>query len=113
MAVREHALFRRLDTPAEDAAKGGCYIWGGTGPCIDTGVLVEFEGNLTIGLGALREMAEVAGWSVCEEGEQLEREHAALTAENARLASEVADLTDQLTAVGVAVARAAAERNKS
>jgi hypothetical protein len=61
MATREHGLFRLLDHPAPDAAKGGCYVTYGTGPCVDTGVLIEFEGTLTLSTGTIKELAEVAG----------------------------------------------------
>jgi hypothetical protein len=107
MAIREHALFRRLDTPAKDSAQGGCYITHETGPCVDTGVLVEFEGTLTLSLGAIKELAEVAGFSVNEEAEQIERDIANLEEENARLREQLAEAKDALKSVGVAIAAAA------
>lgn len=110
MPIREHALFRRLDTPAGDAAKGSCYIYHTTGACVDTGVLIDFEGNLTIGLTALREMAEVAGFSFEEEGVALEQRNAFLERELAEAKEQLAEANSQLEAVGVAIARAAAAK---
>ena len=63
MAQREHGLYRLLERPAQDAAHGGCYIEGAQGACVDTGILIENEGTLTIGLHALVELCEVAGFS--------------------------------------------------
>lgn len=111
MAVREHGLFRRLDHPAVDAAKGGCYIYGDAGPCIDTGVLVEFEGTLTISLGALREMAEVAGFSINEEGIELERRNAELEKSLAEITLERDALLDTLS--GLEVAKQNARQRKA
>lgn len=104
--IREHALFRRLETPAGDSAQGGCYIYHSTGPCIDTGVLVEFEGNLTIGLAALYEMCGVAGWSVNQEAEELEAENAFLVESNRLLIERVTEAENHLEAVGLAMAHA-------
>ncbi len=91
MATREHGLFRRLDNPAPDAAKGGGYIYHGQGPCVDTGVLIDFEGTLTLTLNEIKELAEVAGFSLNEEAEAIEQENAYLQSENARLKAEIED----------------------
>ena len=107
MATRTHGLFRLLPTPAGDSAQGGCYIYHTTGPCIDTGVLIEFEGNLTLSLVALREMCEVAGFSFEEEGVKLEQRVAFLERELEQAKAELAEANEQLNAVGIAVARAA------
>lgn len=109
-AVRSHGLFRLVQTPAPDSAKGSCYIYHTTGPAIDTGVLIDFEGNLTIGLTALREMAEVAGFSFEEEGVALEQRNAFLERELAEAKEQLAEANSQLEAVGVAIARAAAAK---
>lgn len=109
MALREHAIYRRLETPAGDAAQGGCYLTRDTGPCVDTGALIYGEGTLTISLTALRELAEVAGWSVNEEAAELEKRNAELERENEQLKAEIEDMRGTIDAVGVAVARAAAE----
>lgn len=107
MATRDHGLFRKLDHPAPDAAKGGCYVTYGTGPCVDTGCLIDFEGTLTLSLGTIKELAEVAGFSVNEEGEELEKDNAFLKQRLAEKENEVAELSNQLDAVGLAVAHAA------
>lgn len=107
MAVREHGLFRKLDTPAPDAALGGCYITHDTGPCVDTGVLVEFEGTLTLSLNVIRELAEVAGFSVDAEALENERVISEQQRQIEVLTVDRNELRDQLDAVGVAVARAA------
>ena len=88
MATRTHGLFRKLDHPAADAALGGCYIFHSAGPCVDTGVLIDYEGTLTLSLEAIKELAEVAGFSVNEEALQLERDIAFLQEENRKLKAE-------------------------
>lgn len=103
MAVREHGLYRLLDTPAPDAALGGCYITHSTGPCVDTGVLVEFEGTLTLSIGVIKELAEVAGFSVNEEALKLELDNAHLQHRVTELEEEVARLNDIIIGVGRAV----------
>lgn len=103
MATREHGLFRYLDHPAGDAAKGGCYVSYGTGPCVDTGVLIEFEGTLTLSVNTIRELAEVAGFSVDAEALQHEKDIAHLTAENTRLTAELAEANDIIQAAGRAM----------
>lgn len=108
MTVREHALYRLLPRPAADAAQGGCYLTASQGPCIDTGVNIYMEGTLTLSLGALTEMCEVAGFSFNAEGRKLEAENAALQHELAAARAENADLNEQLDAVSLAMARAAA-----
>lgn len=113
MAVREHGLFRRLDTPASDAAQGGCYITHDAGPCVDTGILVYGEGTLTLSCNTIRELAEVAGFSVNEEAVQLEVDNANLEEENARQREEIAELNQQLVAVGLAIAHAAKSQKET
>lgn len=98
MAVREHGLFRLLDRPAPDAAKGGCYVTYGTGPCVDTGVLIAFEGTLTLSVGTIKELAEVAGFSVDAEAIQHEKDIAFLTQENQRLHALNKELRSELDA---------------
>lgn len=104
MAIREHALFRLLDNPAVDAAQGGCYISHVTGPCVDTGVLIEFEGMLTLSLNTIKELAEVAGFSVNEEGFKQEYENAWLKHRIEELEAEAEGLRDSLAGVGAAIA---------
>jgi hypothetical protein len=103
MATREHGLFRRLDTPAPDAAQGGCYVSHGTGPCVDTGVLIEFEGTLTLSVNTIRELAEVAGFSVDAEALQHEEDIAHLQHRVEELEAENAGLREDLNAVGRAI----------
>jgi hypothetical protein len=110
MAVRKHSLFRRLDHPAPDAAKGGCYVSYGNGPCVDTGVLIDFEGTLTLSINTIKELAEVAGFSVNEEGEALEVENAEQAHRITELEAQLQEANDQLDAVGLAVAHAAQVR---
>jgi hypothetical protein len=103
MAIREHGIFRLLERPAPDAALGGCYIYHSSGPCVDTGVLIDFEGTLTLSLVAIKELAEVAGMSVNEEGLQLEYENAWQAGRILQLEAERDTLLDQLSAIGTAV----------
>jgi hypothetical protein len=103
MTIREHGLFRRLDHPAPDAAQGGCYYSHGTGPCVDTGILIETEGTLTLSLNTIQELAEVAGFSVNTEGEALEAENAHLLHRIIELETENAELNEILIGVGRAV----------
>lgn len=105
MAVREHGLFRRLDHPAQDAALGGCYIYHDAGPCVDTGVLIEFEGTLTLSVNAIRELAEVAGFSVDAEALENERRIAELEHENAQLKARIKEQDDELDATASMVAK--------
>jgi hypothetical protein len=107
MAVREHGLFRLVDHPSPDVAKGGCYYSYDTGPGVDTGILIDFEGTLFFSLNTIKEMAEVAGFSVNEEAAQLEHDLAFLAAEVERQNVVIVDLSAQLEAVGLAVAHAA------
>jgi hypothetical protein len=107
MATRDHGLFRRLDRPAPDAAEGGCFIYHTQDACIDTGILVFGAGTLTLSCTAIKEMAEVAGFTVDAEG----IEHEIQLAEQARtielLTAERDELLLQLNAIGTAVSRAA------
>lgn len=105
MAVRKHGLFRHVERPAADVAKGGCYITGSAASGVDTGVNIDFEGTLFLSDSTIKELAEVAGYSVNEEGMQLEIDNAWLVNENERLQAEVADLETQLTLIGVAISR--------
>lgn len=110
MALREHALYRLLPQPQNDAARGGCYLTGSQGPCVDTGVVIDYEGTLTLSLGALVELCEVAGFSFNAEARRLEQDLAHALAYGDRLIEENADLLAQLEAVGLAVAHAATDR---
>jgi hypothetical protein len=112
MAVRKHGLFRRCDHPSPDVAKGGCYYTYSTGPGVDTGILIDFEGTLYLSLNTIKELAEVAGFSVNEEAEQLERDNAFLTQRVLELEGKLLNAEEQLTAVGVAVSYAAARADK-
>lgn len=105
MATREHGLFRKLDTPAPDAAKGGCYVSYGTGPCVDTGVLIDYEGTLTLSLPTIQELAEVAGFSVDAEALENERKIAELEHENDQLKARIAELDMELDHAASLVAR--------
>lgn len=107
MAIRQHGLFRLCDRPSPDVAKGGCYYTGDAGPGVDTGILIDFEGTLYLSLNTIRELAEVAGFSVDAEALANEQQIAWLTQQNAELTTERANLIEQLSAVGVAVALAA------
>lgn len=106
MAVRDHGLFRKLDRPASDTAHSGCYVDGSTGPGVDTGVYIDFEGTLFLSLSTIKELAEVAGYSVNAEGEQLEHDNAFLTRELAAARDLLAAYEEQLNAVALAVAHA-------
>lgn len=112
MATREHALYRRLATCPNDAAKGGCYLTGDRGACVDTGILVDFEGTLVISIPALQELCEVAGFSFNAEAEKLERDLALCQHALKQAEDEREDLRSQLDAVALAVAHAAAGPSK-
>lgn len=103
MSIRDHGLYRLLERPAPDAALGGCYITHSTGTCVDTGVLVEFEGTLTLSVGVIRELAEVAGFSVNEEGFKLEHENAYMQERINQLEAEVQGLNEILVGIGRAI----------
>jgi hypothetical protein len=107
MAVRQHGLFRRLDRPANDTAHSGCYVDGSAGPGVDTGTYIDFEGTLFLSLNTIKELAEVAGFSVNAEGEALEREVEWLKHQNQQQAALLSTANEQLDAVGLAVAHAA------
>lgn len=107
MATREHGLYRLLARPAADAAHGGCYLTGAQGACVDTGILIENEGTLTIGLNPLVELCEVAGFSFNAEARKLEENLAHAQEANRLLIEQNSELRQQLDAVGVAVAYAA------
>lgn len=109
MATRSHALYRLLTQPQNDAAQGGCYLTGSQGPCVDTGVLISHEGTLTISLGALVELCEVAGFSFNAEARRLEDDLSAAQHMVEALVAEKEDLESQLDAVSLAVARGIAE----
>lgn len=106
MTIRTHAVYRLLDTPAPDAAREGCYLTGVSGPCVDTGALIYQEGTLTISVSAIRELAEVAGMSVNEEGLATEAENAHLHARIATLEIQLAEEREHLDVVGLLLARA-------
>lgn len=108
MAITDHPLFRLVDTPGPDVAHGACYFSGDTGPGVDTGILVEFEGTLFFSLNTVREMAEVAGFRVNEEGIELERQVAELAHNCAEYTRMIGELQEQLDdanrVIGAAVA---------
>ena len=103
-AIRNHAIYRRLNNPPGDAARQSCYLTGVAGPCIDTGADIYMEGPLVISVAAVREMAEVAGFNVVD-GEKLEQENAHLVHENAQLIIRVNELNEELDAVARVSAR--------
>ena len=104
MAVRQHAIYRRLDNPPGDAARGSCYLTGQSGACVDTGADIYNEGTLVISVSAVREMAEVAGFNVVD-GVELEVRNAELERENKDLILKVNELQGELDALDKAVAR--------
>ena len=91
-ALREHGLFRKVDHPSPDVAMGACYVYHTSGPGVDTGVLIEFEGTLFLGNTAIRELAECAGMNVLEDAVALEQEVAITQQENTTLLARVAEL---------------------
>ena len=103
-AIRNHAIYRRLDNPPGDAARQSCYLTGVAGPCIDTGADIYMEGTLVISVAAVRELAEVAGFSVVD-GEKLEQENAHLVHENAELIKRVNELVEDNEAAARVTAR--------
>lgn len=105
MATREHGLFRKYETPPADCAKGGGYIYYGTGPGVDTGVLIDFEGTLCLSLVEIKELAEVAGFSLDEEALQNERDIAFLAAENERLHQQNQELQGIIEGFAKAIAK--------
>lgn len=107
MPIREHGLYRKLPHPAGDAANGSCYLTGNAGECVDTGIIIHGEGTLTISVNAVRELAEVAGFSVNEDALAIETEIAHLRVENAAQRASILDLNEQLDAVSLMVARSA------
>jgi hypothetical protein len=82
-------------------------LTGAQGPCIDTGILIENEGTLTIGLNPLKELCEVAGFSFDAEATKLEQENTWLKQQRDAALTENIELRSQLDAVGLAVAHAA------
>jgi hypothetical protein len=109
MAQRTHGLFRAVEHPNNDVARGGCFVYGSAGPGVDTGVLIDFEGTLFLGNTAIRELAEVAGYSVNVEGAQLEVENAHLQHTIDELTAERDQLSADLDAVGVLLARGSSQ----
>jgi hypothetical protein len=105
MGLTSHGLFRRYDTPPADAAKGGCYVYYDAGPGVDTGILIDFEGDLCLSLVAIRELAEVAGYRLNEEAEKLERDNAWLVLENIKLTDERDGYKDIIEGFGKVVAK--------
>ena len=103
-AIRNHAIYRRLNNPPGDAARQSCYLTGVAGPCIDTGADIYMEGTLVISVAAVREMAEVAGFNVVD-GEKLEQENAHLVHEVEQLKEKLAELNEELDAVARVSAR--------
>lgn len=107
MTIRDDGYMRHLTEPAPDAARAACYLTGSRGPCIDTGILVDFEGTLTISDAAIKQMAEVAGFSVNEDGLELEIRNAELEHNLASMTEERDQLLDDLTAIANALKTAA------
>lgn len=105
MATREHGLFRKLTEPAEDAAQGGCYITHDRGACVDTGILIFAEGTLTLSVNTIRELAEVAGFSVDAEALENERKIAEYEHEVEQLKARIAELDTELDHAASLVAR--------
>ncbi len=108
MALTEHPLFRLVDTPGPDTAHGGCYYSGVTGPGVDTGILIEFEGTLFLSLNTIKEIAEVAGFRLNEEGVKLEQSNAYLMEQMSDILTVNTELKEQLAdanrIIGAAVA---------
>lgn len=96
MALTEHPLFRLVDTPGPDVAHGSCYYSGITGPGVDTGILIEFEGTLFLSINTIREIAEVAGFRLNEEGIELEMQNAEYKRRNGELVDVNGELQAQL-----------------
>jgi len=68
--------------------------------------LIDFEGTLCLSLNTIREMAEVAGFSVNTEAEQLERDNAFLINEVAKLTTQVSELHAIIDGFAKAIAHA-------
>lgn len=107
MPIREHAIFRKLDQPHAEAAGGSSYIYHSNDACVDTGVHIFGEGFLTLSLNEIKELAEVAGFSVNEDGQAVEERNAELERQVAALEAENEELVAELRAIGTAVRRAA------
>lgn len=104
--IRSNGLFIKT-VPQYTHAKASCYVYEMAEEGIDTGILIEGEGGLFIGRTALLEMAGVMGWSVNEEGAQLEADNAFKQREIERLTLALAEANEELDAVGILIARAA------
>jgi recombinational DNA repair protein (RecF pathway) len=107
MALTSHGLYRKLSRPANDTAMSACYVCHKATAGVDLGVYISFEGSLFLCLNCIREAAEIAGFRVNAEGEQLEREVEWLKVQTQQLTSQLSDANEQLDAVGLAVAHAA------
>jgi hypothetical protein len=94
-----------VDRPPADVAKGGCYLNGSATAGVDTGVNIDFEGTLFLSNSAIKELAEVAGFSVNEEGIELERRNAELEHEIEELKALVTAQDEELQAVAIVFAR--------
>lgn len=112
MATRQHGLFRAVDRPSGDVAKGGCYIYGSAGHGVDTGVLIDFEGTLFLSDTAIKELAEVAGFSVNEEGQELETRNAELERDLEVANERIQELEADAAAIGRYLGRAKADDTK-
>lgn len=94
-AIRNHAIYRRMPQPPGDAAKGACYLSGSAAECVDTGANIFGEGTLVLSVNTIRELAEVAGFTVVN-GEKLEIRNAELEHEVEQLKAQVAELEEEL-----------------
>lgn len=108
MATRTHGLYTRLDHPSYQHANESCLVTGTTGPGVDLGIDLEGYGGVYLSLNVIKEIAEVAGFSVNEEGKALEEENAHLQHDLAVHQWAVALLEEELDAVSRLIARAAA-----
>lgn len=108
MATRKSQLYTLTPTPLPNTYTDGCLATGSRGPGIDINVPIEYVGNIRLSLGAVQEIAEVAGFSVNAEGAKLEEDNAYLEAANQALTKRVAELEEQLSTVGAVILQAQA-----
>lgn len=106
MAIRSNGLFTKCDHPLPGTAMGSCYVYGTSGPGVDLGVQIEFEGSLFLSNAAIKEAAEIAGFNVLEDAVELEQENAHLTRQLAEARTQLDAANEQLDAVSVLLSRA-------
>lgn len=104
MATRKHALFK-VTIPTWVHAKASCFVYETAEEGIDMGVEIDGYGALFLSRRAIKEAAEVAGFSVNEEGAALEEENAWLQHELAETQSEAKALREELDTIGKTIAR--------